>query len=219
MSFSEQLLAAGEDIWAALEDHAFVVERTARALDPDAFSHWIEQDDRELFDDARVSAIAGTGAETIDTMTHLMQLAHAILDNLSELQRKVAAERELTPAELEGGRKVPTGVDDRNYHVRTASEASIVEISAATNPSGQGSLKISEHMTAVATDEPRYDRFIEKYTSDTFRTVVGWMRQLVDRSVEQYPGEQRAREGGVLTSARLEHAFWDVGYPGEGWGV
>lgn len=219
MPISEQLLAAGEDIWDAQKEHPFVVELADGSLDEDAFLHWVRQDYRYLLDYARVFAIAGATARDEETMTHLMEVAHTILDYEMDLHREFAAEYGLSRADLEATRKAPTCVAYTNFLVRTAYEGSIAEIAAAIYPCGQGYLDIAEHMVDRASDDHRYTPFIEKYTSDEFREAVAWMCEFVDRCGERYPGEHDAMREAFLTSARLEHAFWEMAYTREEWEV
>ncbi|MFB6301005.1 MAG: thiaminase II [Halobacteriales archaeon] len=219
MAFSDQLLDDGSAIWEAQKEHPFVVELAEGTLDEDAFRHWIEQDYRYLLDYARVFAIAGTKATDESTMTHLMEVAHTILDYEMDLHREFAAEYGLTRADLETVRKAPTCVAYTNFLVRTAYEGSVAEISAAIYPCGQGFLDIAEHMADLADDDHRYTPFIEKYTSEEFRDAVAWMRDFVDRCGEQYPGEHDAMREAFMTSARLEHAFWEMAYTTEEWPV
>ena len=219
MASSDQLLAAGEAIWDAQIEHPFVVELAEGTLDEDAFRHWVEQDYRYLLDYARVFAIAGTKAADEPTMTHLLGVAHEILDFEMDLHREFAANYDLTREDLENVRKAPTCVAYTNFLVRTAHEGSIAEIAAAIYPCGQGYLDVAEHMTDLATEDHRYTPFIEKYTSDEFREAVAWMREFVDRTGEQYPGEHEAMREAFLTSARLEHEFWEMAYTQEEWPV
>jgi thiaminase/transcriptional activator TenA len=219
MAFSDQLLAEGEAIWDAQMEHPFVVELAEGTLDEDAFRHWVEQDYRYLLDYARVFAIAGTKADDEPTMTHLLGVAHEILDFEMDLHREFAANHDLTREDLENVRKAPTCVAYTNFLVRTAHEGSIAEIAAAIYPCGQGYLDVAEHMADLATEDHRYTPFIEKYTSDEFREAVAWMREFVDRTGEQSPGEHEALREAFLTSARLEHEFWEMAYTQEEWPV
>jgi thiaminase/transcriptional activator TenA len=219
MAFSDRLLEAGASIWEAQKEHPFVVELAAGTLEEDAFLHWVRQDYRYLLDYARVFAVAGTKADDEETMTHLLDVAHTILDDEMDLHREFAAEYGLTPADLEAVTKAPTCVAYTNFLLRTAHEGSIAEISAAIYPCGQGYLDVADHMADLATDQHRYTPFIEKYTSDQFREAVTWMREFVDRCGERYPGERDAMREAFLTSARLEHAFWEMAYSGEEWAV
>jgi thiaminase/transcriptional activator TenA len=219
MAFSDTLLDAGADIWDAQKAHPFVVELADGRLDEDAFLHWVRQDYRYLLDYARVFAIAGTKADDEATMTYLMDVAHTVLDYEMDLHREFAADYGITPEELESVRKSPTCIAYTNYLVRTAHEGSIAEISAAIYPCGQGYLDIAEHMAELSDGDHRYTPFIEKYTSDEFREAVDWMREFVDECGERYPGERDAMEEAFLTSARLEHAFWEMAYTEEQWEV
>ena len=217
MATSDELLEAGESIWEAQKDHPFVTELADGSLDPGAFRHWVEQDYRYLLDYARVFAIAGTKARTEETMTHLLGVAHTILDFEMDLHRSFAAEYGIDQATLESVEKAPTCVAYTNFLVRTAHEGSLAEIAAAIYPCGQGYLDIAAHMADLAPGEHRYTPFIEKYTSEEFEEAVEWMRWFVDDCGERFPGERQAMEEAFRTSARLEHAFWEMAYTEETW--
>ena len=88
MVYSDDLLAEGTDIWDAQKEHPFVVELAEETLDKDAFRHWVEQDYRYLLDYTRVFAIARTKAGDEETMTHLLGVAHEILDFEMDLHRE-----------------------------------------------------------------------------------------------------------------------------------
>jgi thiaminase/transcriptional activator TenA len=219
MGFSDRLLDAGEAVWEAQKNHPFVVELAEGTLSEEAFVHWVKQDYRYLLDYARVFAIAGTKTDDEATMTQLMNIAHTTLADEMDLHREFAAEYGLSREDLEATRKAPTCVAYTNFLVRTAYEGSLAEISAAIYPCGQGYLDIGEHMADIAEEDHRYTPFIAKYTSDEFREVVGWMADFVDECGEAYPGEHDAMREAFLTSARLEHAFWEMAYSREEWEV
>ncbi|WP_256300558.1 thiaminase II [Haloarchaeobius salinus] len=219
MAFSDELLAAGDHIWKAQYEHPFVTELADGTLDEAAFRHWVEQDYRYLLDYARTFAIAGTKTRDEATMAHLLGVAHTVLDYEMDLHREFAAQYDLTPGDLESVRKTPTCVAYTNYLVRTAHEGSVAEIAAAIYPCGQGYLDVARHMADRMDDEHRYTPFVEKYTSDEFVEAVGWLREFVDRCGERYPGEHDAMREAFLTSARLEHSFWEMAYTREDWAV
>ncbi|MFC4246193.1 thiaminase II [Natribaculum luteum] len=219
MAFSDRLLETGADLWDAQKRHPFVRELADGTLAEEAFLHWVRQDYRYLLDYARTFAMAGTKARDEETMTHLMDVAHTILDYEMDLHREFAADYGIDRSDLESTEKAPTCVAYTNFLVRTASEGSLAEIAAAIYPCGQGYLDVAEHMADRATGEHRYTPFIEKYTSDEFREAVDWMRTFVDRCGERYPGEHEAMEEAFLTSARLEYRFWEMAYTREGWDV
>ncbi|WP_254766253.1 thiaminase II [Salinilacihabitans rarus] len=217
MSFSDELLAEGSDIWEAQYDHPFVTELADGTLDPEAFRHWVEQDYRYLLDYARTFAIAGTKARDEETMAGLLNVAHTVLDYEMDLHREFAADYGISREELESTEKAPTCVAYTNFLVRTAHEGTLPEIAAAIYPCGQGYLDVAEHMAERATEEHRYTPFVEKYTSEEFHEAVDWMRDLVDDCAGRNPGEREAMREAFLTSARLEHAFWEMCYTREGW--
>ncbi|MFC6716278.1 thiaminase II [Natrialbaceae archaeon GCM10025810] len=219
MAFSDELLEEGTDIWNAQFEHPFVTELATGELDPEAFRHWVEQDYRYLLDYARVFALGATKARDEATMTHMMDVAHTILDFEMDLHREFAVDYGISVDDLESVEKAPTCVAYTNFLVRTAHEGSIAEIAAAIYPCGQGYLDVAEHMAELAEGEHRYTPFIEKYTSEKFEEAVAWMTELVDRCGEQFPGESEAMREAFRSSARLEHAFWEMCYTHEEWEV
>lgn len=219
MSFSDELLAAGSEIWEAQYDHPFVTELADGTLDPEAFRHWVQQDYRYLLDYARTFAIAGTKARREETMAGLLNVAYTVLDYEMDLHREFAADYGIPTEELDSTQKAPTCVAYTNFLVRTAHEGTLPEIAAAIYPCGQGYLDVAEHMAELADGEHRYTPFIEKYTSDEFQEAVDWMRELVDDCAERNPGEREAMREAFLTSARLEHDFWEMCYTREEWSV
>ena len=219
MTFSEELLADGSDIWEAQYEHPFVTELADGTLDPEAFRHWVEQDFRYLLDYARTFAIAGTKARREETMAGLLGVSHTVLDYEMDLHREFAAEYGISREDLESTAKAPTCVAYTNFLVRTAHEGTLPEIAAAIYPCGQGYLDVAAYMADRATEDHRYTPFIEKYTSEEFVEAVDWMRSLVDACAERNPGEREAMRAAFLTSARLEHAFWEMCYTKEGWSV
>ncbi len=217
MAFSETLLEAGEEIWAAQKSHPFVLELADGTLDQSAFEHWVKQDYRYLLDYARLFALAGTKADDEETMTGLLGIAHQVLDVEMDLHRSFAADYGISEAELERTEKAPTCVAYTNFLVRTAYEGSIAEIAAALYPCMQGYLDVAEHMADLADDEHRYTPFIETYTDEEFREATAWCRSLVDACGERYPGQHDAMTRAFLTSAKLEYRFWEMAYSREGW--
>jgi thiaminase/transcriptional activator TenA len=217
--FSDTLLDAGADVWAAQLDHPFVRELANGTLEQSAFEHWVKQDYRYLQDYARLFAIAGTKTADEATMTHLLGVAHRVLDREMDLHRDFAADYGIAEAELESVEKAPTCVAYTNFLVRTAYEGSIAEIAAALYPCMQGYLDVADHMETLATEEHRYTPFIELYTSDEFREATAWCRDFVDRCGDRYPGEHDAMRAAFLTSAKLEYRFWEMAYTQEGWNL
>lgn len=217
MAFSDQLLEDGDHIWAAQKDHPFVRELAAGTLDEAAFRHWVEQDYRYLLDYARLFSIAGSKARDEATMTHLLGVAHEVLAHEMDLHRDFAADYGISSAELESVEKAPTCVAYTNFLLRTAYEGSIAEIAAALFPCMQGYLDVADHMADLAEEDHRYTPFIEMYTGEEFREATAWCRDFVDRCGERYPGEHDAMREAFLTSAKLEHRFWEMAYTLEGW--
>ncbi|MFB6078294.1 MAG: thiaminase II [Halarchaeum sp.] len=219
MAFSDRLLDAGSDIWAAQLAHPFVTELADGTLDEAAFRHWVEQDYRYLHDYARTFALAGAKASDPTRTERLYDVAHTVLDDELDLHRAFAADYGLSPADLDATRKAPTCVAYTNFLVRTAHEAPLPVVAAAVYPCGRGYLDVAEYMAERSDGDHRYTPFVEKYTSDAFRDSVAWLGTLVDAAADENPGARDAMREAFLLSARLEHRFWEMAYAREGWEV
>ena len=217
MGFSDHLLDAGADLWAAQMEHPFVTELADGSLDPAAFRTWIEQDYRYLLDYARTFAVLGTKAREEGTMAHCFAVAGEIVAEEMDLHREFAADYGLTADDLAAVSKAPTCEAYTNYLLRTARERPLAVGAAAIYPCGQGYLDVAEHMADLADGEHRYTPFVETYTSDEFRESVAWMRELVDRCAERHPSMRAEMEAAFRRCAELEHAFWEMAYTEESW--
>lgn len=217
MAVSDRLLEAGESIWEAQKSHPFVTELATGTLDDAAFEHWVKQDYRYLLDYARLFSLAGSKASDEATMTHLLGVAHEVLDHEMELHREFAADYGISQEELERVEKAPTCVAYTNFLVRTAYEGSLAEIGAALFPCMQGYHDIGHHMAELADETHRYTPFIEMYTSEEFGEATEWCRRFVDELGEQYPGAYDEMEQAFLMSAKLEYQFWEMAYTQESW--
>lgn len=217
MAFSDDLLAAGEEIWAAQFDHPFVRELAAGTLDDAAFQHWLKQDYSYLLEFARTYALAGVKARDESAMTAFFGGAHAVLQEEMDLHREFAADYGVDAETLETVEKAPTCVAYTNFLVRTAYDRPAPVIAAALYPCMQGYLDVADHMADLAEEEHRYTPFIELYTGEEFREEADALRDLVDRYGEEHPGYREEMEAAFLTSARLELGFWEMAYTQEGW--
>lgn len=219
MAFSQDLLAAGADLWEAQYEHPFVKELAAGTLDPAAFEYWLEQDYRYLLEYARTVALGAAAAREETTMRRFVDIAHTTLDVEMDLHRELAADYGVSAATLADVEKSPTCLAYTNYLVRTAAQRSLPELVAALYPCERGYLDVAEHMADRSDGDHRYTPFIEAYTGEEFREVVAWVTDLVDTYAERYPGYQDAMESAFLQSARLEYAFWESCYTRETWDV
>ncbi len=89
---------------------------------------------RYLQDYARLFALAGATAGDESTMTHLLGVAHQVLDTEMDLHREFASDYGISERELESTEKAPTCLAYTNFLVRTAYEGHEAEIAAALYP-------------------------------------------------------------------------------------
>ncbi|GAA0508480.1 thiaminase (transcriptional activator TenA) [Halorubrum aquaticum] len=217
MAFSDTLLDAGSEIWAAQFEHPFVCELATGDLPDAAFRRWLEQDHRYLFDYARAYAVAGAKAREEAAMATLLGGADAVLNEELDLHRSFAAEYGVTESDLRGTAKTPTCEAYTSFLVRTAHDRPVPVAVAALFPCMKGYLDVADHMAELSGGDHRYTPFIETYTSGSFRAETASMRDLLDGFAESYPGHRDAMREVFLTSAEFELAFWEMAYDGETW--
>lgn len=221
MSFSQELFRAAKPIWDAQLEHPFVVGLGDGSLEEKRFRRWVLQDYLYLKEFARIFAWAVAKAPELDSMSWYAGVLDLTLNTEMELHRQYAARFELTPQDLEAEAMWPTTRAYTDFLVRTAADGDMADLLAALLPCAWGYVYIGEKLAkGDAPEDPRYAEWIEQYASEEFAGAAAWLRQELDRVVENAGPEKRARltETFVLSS-RYEWAFWDMCWNGEAWPV
>lgn len=218
-SMSNHLREVANDVWEAQHAHPFVRGIGDGTLDVDKFGFWLRQDYLYLIDYARLFAAGVLKAPDLDTMTTMAKLVHEILHMEMDLHRSYVAEFGITTGDLERETKAPTCQGYTDFLLRTATTGDFSELLGALLPCIWGYAEVGERLAERGMPEDeRYARWIGMYTSDEFRELGLWCRDLVDRVAEGLPKDARARmESAFVTSSRYELAFWEMAWSGETW--
>lgn len=213
MTFSDELRAAADDLWAAQHEHPFVRGIADGTVDPAAFARYVRQDYLFLVDYARLLALGAARAPDLATMRRFADLTQAILGEEMELHRAFAAEIGITGDALEAEQPDPLTRAYTDFLVRTAATADFAELAAALLPCMWGYAEIGERLAREGgPGVPHLDRWIATYADPGFAELGTWCRLLVDRLAHDAPAAVRDRmRAAFLASSRLELAFWDVG--------
>lgn len=218
-SMSTHLRDVANDIWEAQHEHPFVRGIGDGTLDTEKFGYWLRQDYLYLIDYARLFAAGVLRAPDLETMTTMAQLVHGILHLEMGLHRSYVAEFGITADDLERETKAPTCQGYTDFLLRTATTGDFAELLGALLPCIWGYAEVGDRLAERGMpDDERYARWIGMYTSEEFRELGAWCRDLVDRVAAGLPEDARARmEEAFVTSSRYELAFWEMAWSGETW--
>ena len=218
-SMSTYLRDVANDIWEAQHEHPFVRGIGDGTLDTEKFGYWLRQDYLYLIDYARLFAAGVLRAPDLETMTTMAQLVHGILHLEMGLHRSYVAEFGITADDLERETKAPTCQGYTDFLLRTATTGDFAELLGALLPCIWGYAEVGDRLAERGMpDDERYARWIGMYTSEEFRELGAWCRDLVDRVAAGLPEDARARmEEAFVTSSRYELAFWEMAWSGETW--
>jgi thiaminase/transcriptional activator TenA len=219
MAFTDELYEAVADNWAAQLEHPFVRGLGDGTLTEDRFRRWVLQDYLYLKEFARVFAWAAARADRLESMGWYASVLDLTLNTEMELHRQYAARFGLSPEDLEAETMWPTTRAYTDFLVRTAADGDMLELLAALLPCAWGYCHIGQELAREpAPEDPRYADWIEQYASDEFAQATDWLRNELDRLVENAGREKRERLREIFVlSSRYEWMFWEMCWTGEAW--
>ena len=222
MAFIAAIEQRAQPIRQAILNHPFVQGISRGDLAPERFKFYITQDYAYLIDYARVLALAAARAPQLDTMAWFAKLLDETLNTEMELHRNYCAQFGIPRQELETANPAPTTIAYTAYLLRTASQGSFGELTAALLPCQWGYWEIGQHLAQQAppTHAPQYAQWIAMYSSNEFRDLALHLRETTNRiGNHASPDEQATMELAYQTSLRLEYQFWDMAWKLEQWPV
>ncbi len=222
MSFSQKLKKEAEEIWQAWYQHPFITGIGDGSLQREKFEYWIRQDYVYLIEYARVFAFAAGKANKLQTMQQFARLLDGTLNTEMELHRNYANKFGISHQQLEEETKSPTCQAYTDFLVKTAATGSLAETAAALLPCFWGFLEIGKHLarTGDTSEKNPYRDWIEMYSSDEFKDLASWSRELMNRLAAGCTEEEEKKLKEIfITSSRYELAFWEMAEKMEEWEV
>jgi thiaminase len=211
-AFTDHLVEANRDLWAAMADHPFVLGLADGTLPARALQAWVQQDQIFVVQERRVlAALRAHGLPSrLDEL--LADLDRSLVLEADAFTR-TAAEHGFAP-EVEPW---PVCLGYTSY-LRCAAYDGALEGLTALYAAERAYL---DTWTAVATLSPGdspYHAWIQNWSGEAFRTFVS----AVGRDLDQLagaPSPALAHRLGVLftRAARFELAFWDMCWSGQAW--
>jgi thiaminase len=210
--FTEQLVEANRDLWAAMAGHPFVLGLADGTLPDGALQAWVQQDRIFVVQERHVvAALRAHG------------LPSRLDDLLADLDRSLVLEADAftrTAAEHGFAAEVepwPVCLGYTSY-LRCAAHDGVLEGLTALYAAERAYL---DTWTTVATRSPAdstYHAWIQNWSAAPFRAVVSALGRDLDELAGAPSPALAGRLGVLFTGAvRFELAFWEMCWSGQAW--
>jgi thiaminase/transcriptional activator TenA len=211
-AFTDDLVEANRDLWAAMAGHPFVLGLAEGTLPGSALQAWVQQDRIFVAQERHVVAALRSHG-----------LPSRLDELLADLDRSLVLETEAftrTAAEHGFALEVepwPVCLGYTSY-LRCAAYDGVLEGLTALYAAERAYL---DTWTAVAERSPgdsAYHAWIQNWSGEAFRTFVSALGRDLDQ-LAGTPSPALARRLGVLfgRGARFELAFWEMCWSGQAW--
>jgi thiaminase/transcriptional activator TenA len=217
-ALSDELWAAGADVYQQILDHPFLTELTTGDLAPDRFRYYIVQDGHYLRQYAKaLTTLAGRAPDNAATSLFAGQAASAIPAELSKQEELIA---QLGAAGGGDDAPSPTTIGYTSFVLSAVHAGTFAEGVAAVLPCYWLYWAAADALAKNSSPNPQYAAWIDTYTSADFTTSVRSVLELTDRLAEAVTTAERDRMRDYYrTAARFEWMFWDAAYRMERWPV
>lgn len=217
-SFTFELWASIEPIYAAILSHPFIAGLTDGSLARERFEFYAVQDALFLREFARALAITGARAPKDDWIVMLTEHAAGAIRVERTLHEGFFREFDLTAEDVVSTPLAPTTLAYTDYLLAVAYGAPFHEALAALLPCYWIYWEVGKELAQAGSPDPLYARWIATYDSAEFGTVV---RAVLDATNEVATGlgsvERAAMRRHFWTTSRYEWMFWDMGDWREQW--
>lgn len=216
--WTQRLWAEAAGTYAAILAHPFLAGLTDGRLDQDTFAHYVTQDAYYLHDFARTLTIVGSKAPTRDCVGMFARHAAGIVEVELALHESLLSE--LGVQNPDAMPVAPTTRAYTSYLLATAYGGTFADGLAAVLPCYWIYAEVGAELVKRGSPDPRYQRWIDTYADDEYRTTVAEVLALADDVGETLCATEEARaRGHFATTARYEWMFWDAAWRREVWPV
>src|SRR5215213_4655818 len=211
-AFTDHLVEANRDLWAAMADHPFVLGLADGTLPDGALQAWVQQDRIFVVQERRVlAALRAHGLPSrLDEL--LADLDRSLVLEADAFTR-TAAEHGVAPE----AEPWPVCLGYTSY-LRCAAYAGVLEGLVALYAAERAYL---DTWTAVAKRSPAdsaYHAWIQTWSGEAFRTFVTALGRGLDQLAGTPSPALTGRLGVLFTdAARFELAFWEMCWSGQAW--
>lgn len=216
MKTTERLLLAAKDIWAAYNEHPFVLGLQDGTLDQEKFRYYIIQDYLYLEEYAKVFALGLAKANSPETMRLFSKYVTLLTESEMDIHRGYMGKFAVSREELEATPRALDNLSYTSYMLRVAYEESEAEILAAILSCAY-SYEVIAHTILMrnpaAADHPFYGEWIKGYSDPHYSEANILLLETTDRITEHYTEAQLRHLEEIFTAcSRYELAFWELGW-------
>ena len=212
VAFTDRLVEANRDVWAAMAGHPFVLGLAHGTLPDSALQAWVQQDRVFVMEERRVvAALRAHG------------LPSRLDDLLADLDRSLVLETEaFTQTAAEHGiapdaEPWPVCLGYTSYLLCAAYDGALEGLTALY-AAERAYLDTWTVVAELSPADSAYHAWIQNWSGEAFRAFVTALGRDLDE-VAGAPSPALAQRLGVLFTgaARFELAFWEMCWSGQAW--
>lgn len=216
MKTTERLLAAAKDIWAAYNEHPFVLGLQDGTLDREKFKYYIIQDYLYLEEYAKVFALGIAKAKSPETLRLFSKYVTLLTEGEMDIHRGYMGKFAVSREELEAAPRALDNLSYTSYMLRIAYEEGEAEILAAILSCAYSYEIIAKTMLArnpAAADHAFYGEWVRNYADSHYSEANILLLEMTDRLTRHYTEAQiRRLEEIFVACSRYELAFWELAW-------
>ena len=216
MKTTERLLAAAKDIWAAYNEHPFVLGIQDGTLAREKFKYYIIQDYLYLEEYAKVFAIGIAKAKRLDTMRLFSRQVNFLTEGEMDIHRGYMGAFTVSQEELAATPRALDNLSYTSYMLRVAYEEGEAEILAAILSCAYSYEVIAKKIVEnnpLAQDHPFYGDWVRGYADPHYGEANVLLLEMTDRLTLHYTEQQvRHLEDIFVACSRYELAFWEMAW-------
>ncbi len=220
LSFSAQLWAGIEDVYARILEHPFLDGLASGELEQAAFVFYVVQDAHYLREYARALSICAARAPDEPSIAMFAEHAAGAIAVERELHDSFFADLGISAADVAATPVAPTNLAYCSFLLATANGGSFAEALGAVLPCYWIYREVGAELARRGSPDPLYARWIDTYGGEEFGAVVQAVLDLTDRLGPSLSDADRAAAAARFrTTARYEWMFFEMGLTREVWPV
>lgn len=216
MKTTERLLAAAQDIWAAYNEHPFVLGIQDGTLDQEKFRYYIIQDFLYLEEYAKVFALGIAKAKSPETIALFSKYVTLLTEGEMDIHRGYMGKFAVSREELEATPRALDNLSYTSYMLRVAYEEGEAEILAAILSCAYSYEVIARKIVKcdpAALDHPFYGDWVKGYADPHYSEANVLLLEMTDRLTQNYTERQLRHLVDIFVAcSRYELAFWELAW-------
>ena len=216
MKATERLLSVTKDIWAAYNEHPFVLGIQNGTLDQEKFRYYIIQDFLYLEEYAKVFALGIAKAKSPETIQLFSKYVTLLTEGEMDIHRGYMGKFAVSREELETTPRALDNLSYTSYMLRVAYEEGEAEILAAILSCAYSYEVITKTLlerNPAAVDHPFYGEWVKGYVDPQYSEANILLLEMTDRLAQHYTEAQiRHLEEIFVACSRYELAFWELAW-------